>query len=287
MDRFERGHPVRCLMCLAGLVPRAGKWRSGGVVRITGWRPLNQSQRPWSSRKAHRKWCKLYNSGVSHFICVPPTYNIENLRFDVFHGRSGCVKVFVSYIRTLLENADIQIEDFSKFLLTLKHWDHYVVDQFVAGEYPNRLKGRHTKSFVKNIDRVVAKLKELLDEVDICEFCVWLNSFKMISKIIIKKLDYVSNINPPTYPDGLDIEVFSFKRYVCWSNIFIENTVGPYRKYDWFSLQTFYEEELWVKTVNNAYGLILYVILLFGFRYYRFFLFLAKLSIKSLILFLI
>ena len=35
---------------------------------------------------------------------------------------------------------------------------------------------------------------------------------RMISKIIIKKLDYVSNINPPTYPDGLDIEVFSFKR---------------------------------------------------------------------------
>ena len=34
---------------------------------------------------------------------------------------------------------------------------------------------------------------------------------RMISKIIIKKLDYVSNINPPTYPDGLDIEVFHLK----------------------------------------------------------------------------
>ncbi len=51
--------------------------------------------------------------------------------------------------------------------------------------------------------------------VRICGDCPFVDSKlmdKMISKIIIKKLDYVSNINPPTYPDGLDIEVFSFKR---------------------------------------------------------------------------
>ena len=34
---------------------------------------------------------------------------------------------------------------------------------------------------------------------------------KMISKIQKGKYDYVSNINPPTYPDGLDLEVFTFK----------------------------------------------------------------------------
>ena len=34
---------------------------------------------------------------------------------------------------------------------------------------------------------------------------------KMIKKIKNNELDYVSNINPPTYPDGLDLEVFTFK----------------------------------------------------------------------------
>ena len=76
------------------------------------------------------------------------------------------------------------MNDFATFLLTLKHWDHYVVDQFISGEYQNRLKGRHTKEFVKQIDLVIAKLKELLDEVDITEFCVCLKSFQKMSKVL-------------------------------------------------------------------------------------------------------
>ena len=34
---------------------------------------------------------------------------------------------------------------------------------------------------------------------------------KLIEKILKYKFDYVTNTNPPTFPDGLDIEVFSFK----------------------------------------------------------------------------
>ncbi|MBU0477143.1 glycosyltransferase family protein [bacterium] len=34
---------------------------------------------------------------------------------------------------------------------------------------------------------------------------------KVIERFFIGNLDYVSNVHPPTYPDGLDIEVFSFK----------------------------------------------------------------------------
>lgn len=34
---------------------------------------------------------------------------------------------------------------------------------------------------------------------------------QLIHKFISSKVDYLSNISPPTYPDGLDIEVFSFK----------------------------------------------------------------------------
>ena len=33
----------------------------------------------------------------------------------------------------------------------------------------------------------------------------------VISKYISSKVDYASNINPPTYPDGMDVEIFPFK----------------------------------------------------------------------------
>ena len=61
-----------------------------------------------------------------------------------------------------MDNVYEPLDDFSNFLLELKHWDKYVVDQFVAGEYCNRLKGRHTKEFVLNTDKVISNLKELL-----------------------------------------------------------------------------------------------------------------------------
>ena len=34
---------------------------------------------------------------------------------------------------------------------------------------------------------------------------------KVIKRFLIGNLDYISNVHPPTYPDGLDIEVFSFE----------------------------------------------------------------------------
>ena len=34
---------------------------------------------------------------------------------------------------------------------------------------------------------------------------------KLIEKILKYKFDYVTNTNPPTFPDGLDVEVFNFK----------------------------------------------------------------------------
>ena len=34
---------------------------------------------------------------------------------------------------------------------------------------------------------------------------------KVINKFYLSKADYVSNIHHPTFPDGFDIEVFSYK----------------------------------------------------------------------------
>ena len=34
---------------------------------------------------------------------------------------------------------------------------------------------------------------------------------KVINKFYFSKVDYVSNIHPPTFPDGFDVEVFSYE----------------------------------------------------------------------------
>jgi glutamate-1-semialdehyde 2,1-aminomutase len=42
---------------------------------------------------------------------------------------------------------------------------------------------------------------------------------EVINKFLDAKVDYVSNVIPPTFPDGLDIEVFSFQALeIAWSN---------------------------------------------------------------------
>ena len=44
-----------------------------------------------------------------------------------------------------------------------------------------------------------------------CPFVDPLILDKMIDEYFKIKVDYLSNINPPSFPDGLDIEIFSFE----------------------------------------------------------------------------
>ena len=60
---------------------------------------------------------------------------------------------------------------------------------------------------------------------------------KIIDSVIkkylsVKNLDYMSNIHPPSYPDGFDVEIFSFKAlrkaHVTAKNNFEREHVTPY-----------------------------------------------------------
>ena len=42
---------------------------------------------------------------------------------------------------------------------------------------------------------------------------------KVINAYKLNKVDYASNINPPSYPDGLDVEVFSKKTLINASEL--------------------------------------------------------------------
>ena len=65
------------------------------------------------------------------------------------------------------------------------YWDDYLIDQFVSGDTNNRLKGKHTKCFIKQADDIISQqLHRLLDAVKIAEFCRCLKAFQAMSKII-------------------------------------------------------------------------------------------------------
>lgn len=76
---------------------------------------------------------------------------------------------------------------------------------------------------------------------------------KVIDKTInffnIEKCDYVSNIDPPTFPDGMDVEVFSFNALEqAWKNAELKSErehVTPYirKNKDLFKIKNFENEQ--------------------------------------------
>ena len=66
--------------------------------------------------KAHREWCACFNSGVCHINFVGLAYNISSFWPDVFHGRSGVVKLLVKYIRRMMEGNTRNLTIFYSYL---------------------------------------------------------------------------------------------------------------------------------------------------------------------------
>lgn len=81
--------------------------------------------------------------------------------------------------------------------------NHIPVNIFFGPE--NNVLKRFYKAATKN------KLKHIIRITSDCP----LMDFKLLDKIILEylknKYDYFSNINPRTFPDGMDIEIFSYK----------------------------------------------------------------------------
>lgn len=136
------------------------------------------------TKELHHKWCNIHNCGHTHLHRLGPDYDFESIRFDTFHGRSGTMKVMIGYIRRILDNNYHGLGQFKEYLGKLQYWDDYVIDQFLSGDTVNRLKGKHTKCFVKSVDDIIEQLKTIIDEVDIAEFCVCLKAFEKMSEIL-------------------------------------------------------------------------------------------------------
>jgi len=75
-------------------------------------------------------------------------------------------------------------------------------------------------------------LKDVVRLTGDCPLFDWGVCDEVISFYLKNKFDYVSNVRPPTFPDGLDIEVFSFKALEkMWQNAKLKSErehVTPY-----------------------------------------------------------
>ena len=165
-----------------------------------------QRRRPYT-KTDHKKWCSQANEGVSHFGSLSSDYCISNLWLDVFHGRGGIIKVILKYIRNLMEGLECQnykvVSLFAAFLRKLKHWDLYVIDPFISNDAQSRLKGNHTKEFLKNAHKAIAVLKSLVAGEQVEDICACLEAFYMMSKIVsIYFIDVYENVKDILLPNS-------------------------------------------------------------------------------------
>jgi spore coat polysaccharide biosynthesis protein SpsF len=77
----------------------------------------------------------------------------------------------------------------------------------------------------------------------------------MIKKYNEKKIDYLSNIHPPTLPDGFDIEIFTFealkKTYLSANQDFQKEHVTPFI---WDNPKKFLIKNFVYKKIKNLYN---------------------------------
>ena len=98
------------------------------------------------------------------------------------------MKVFLKYIRRIMEGLECRnyrcVSIFGAYLRSLKHWDGYVTDPWIAYEQQSRLKGNHTKEFVQDIPKAINVLRSLMTGQKVNGVCICLNSFFWMSKIV-------------------------------------------------------------------------------------------------------
>ena len=213
----ERGMSADPLHICLGLTDDQYKGKIRSSVQRWGTRQSiseAREQRNMSPYDAisHRKWCTDHNDGICHFSAFPEDYNLSALRLDVFHGRSGVVKIMLRYCRKVMQNMPYRhVKLFAAMLSSWKSWDGFVVNPWVNDESQAHIKGKHTKEFVKRISEVVTLLLSLFPAGRIQPFCNCLEAFQVMSKIIsITFIDRYEDVKD-ILPDDINISAESTK----------------------------------------------------------------------------
>ena len=146
--------------------------------------------------KAHMSWVDEKNFGVSHLSAFPREYNINNIVFDIFHGRGNVVKVFLRYMRRMFNGNFSGLSHVAKILFTLPRWSLAQLEPWLLENKVASLKGKHTKSFTYNIKKITHTLNSLLPQHIVKDFCTSMEIYQELSEmssiVIIDRYNNVS-----------------------------------------------------------------------------------------------
>ena len=79
---------------------------------------------------------------------VPDTYDIENIRFDLFHGLANVVKLMLTYICKMLRGNYSEVDAFVHYLGTMTYWNDFQISQWLAVKPLTRLKGKKLRHWL-------------------------------------------------------------------------------------------------------------------------------------------
>ncbi len=115
--------------------------------------------------------------------------------------------------------------------------------------HPTNLLSRYYNCAIK------FKLKNIVRITSDCPLMDYRIIDLMIKKYNEKKIDYLSNIHPPTLPDGFDIEIFTFealkKTYLSANQDFQKEHVTPFI---WDNPKKFLIKNFVYKKIKNLYN---------------------------------
>ena len=116
----------------------------------------------WSD-KQHRDWCDVSNYGITHFGFDPRYFNIERIRIDVFHMRSGISRKLLNWIREKLLQYDL-VDEFAESVL-ISTWEReYFYLPFVENKTLSRLQGKQILEFIHSVtSKIVPFFQERME----------------------------------------------------------------------------------------------------------------------------
>ena len=121
---------------------------------------IGNSPRSEYSDDTHKNWCDEHNFGVTHFGISPATFNVETIKFDVFHCKCAIIRRIMSYTRDLiLKQSSASIKAFTNDVLK-SFWSNYHIYCWNNNFSFSSFKGNELALFVLHSSKVAEFLEE-------------------------------------------------------------------------------------------------------------------------------
>ena len=135
---------------------------------------------------SHRSWCDENNFGVTHYGIHPDLFNVETIKFDVFHCNCAIVRRIMNYTReTILNYSSHTIKAFTNDVLK-KFWSDYHIYCWNNRINFSTFKGNELSLFVLNSNIVIEFFETKMVTTEA------LNSLKMALNILQRIFKFIT-----------------------------------------------------------------------------------------------